>query len=113
MGSRLLRRHRLALDKEHPHQPAFPERVVEHLKSEIRNEHQWHDQVAGERFLEPGANESAERVGDRPVVEQSNNGLLYYGQDHQQQEEAERLVQRRPDQGQCGPRRSSWRRQPI
>ena len=51
METRLLWLHRLALDKEHPHQPAFPERVVEHLKSEIRNEHQQHDQVAGERFL--------------------------------------------------------------
>jgi hypothetical protein len=38
-----LRRHRLALDKEHPTQPAFPERVVETLKSEIRNGHQQHD----------------------------------------------------------------------
>ena len=43
LGSRLLRRHRLALDKEHPHQPAFTERVVEDLKSEIWNEHQQHD----------------------------------------------------------------------
>ena len=37
MGSRLLRRHRLALDKEHSHQPALPERVVEHWRTYGRN----------------------------------------------------------------------------
>ena len=42
-------------------------------------------EVAGERFLQPGAKEIAERGGNRPVVEQSNNSLLDYGQDHQQQ----------------------------
>jgi hypothetical protein len=98
MEIRLLWLHRLALDKEHPHQPAFPEDLVEDLKSEIRNEHQQDDQVAGEYFLEPGANKIAERCSNRPVVEQSNNDLLDYGQDHQQQQEGERLVQRRPDQ---------------
>ena len=47
MENRLLRLHRLALDKEHPHQPAFPERLAEDPKSEIRNEHQQHDEDAG------------------------------------------------------------------
>jgi hypothetical protein len=81
-------RHRLPLDKEHPRQPAFAERLGEHAEGEIRNEHQQHDEVAGECFLQPGAKKLAKRSSDRPVVEQADDGFLDDSQDYQQHQAA-------------------------
>jgi hypothetical protein len=90
--------HWFSLDKKHPRQPAFAERLAEDAEGEIRNEHQQHDEVAGECFLQPDASELAKRGGDRPMVEQADDGFLDDGQDYQQHEEGERPMQRRPDQ---------------
>ena len=65
--------HQLPFDKEHPLQPAFTERLAEDTESEKRNEHQQHDEVAGERFLQPWAKEITERGGNRLVVEQADD----------------------------------------
>jgi hypothetical protein len=53
--------HRFPLDKEHPLQPAFAKRLAEDAESEKRNEHQQHDDEAGDCFLQPRPNELAER----------------------------------------------------
>jgi hypothetical protein len=55
-----LARHGLPLDKEHPLQPAFTERLAEHAEGKKRNQHQQHDQVASEGLLQPSAEQRAE-----------------------------------------------------
>src|SRR4249920_1987370 len=77
----LLPCHWFPLDKEHPRQPAFAERLAEDAEGEIRNEHQQHDEIAGECFLQPDASELAKRSSDRPMVKQADDGFLDDGQD--------------------------------
>ena len=49
-------------DKEHPLQPAFTERLAEHAEGKERDQHQQHDEVAGERLLQPRTEQLAERA---------------------------------------------------
>jgi hypothetical protein len=55
---------------------AFTERPGEDHESGIRNEYQQHDEVAGDRFLEPGAKEFAERGSDGLAVKQADDSFL-------------------------------------
>ena len=88
----------LPLDEEHPFQPAFAKRLAEDAESEKRNEHQQHNDKAGDGFLQPRTDELAQRGSNRPVMEQADNGFLDNGHDDQQHQEGERLMQCRPDQ---------------
>jgi methyl-accepting chemotaxis protein len=45
----------LTCDKEHPYQPAFTKHFAEDGEREIGNEHQQHDEIAGQCFLQPRA----------------------------------------------------------
>jgi hypothetical protein len=56
--------YRLTLDKEHPLQFAFTERLAEDAEGEKRNEHEQQYDEACERFLKPAANEIAEGGND-------------------------------------------------
>jgi hypothetical protein len=56
--------YRLTLDKEHPLQFAFTERLAEDAEGEKRNEHEQQDDEACERFLKPAAKEIAEGGND-------------------------------------------------
>jgi hypothetical protein len=60
---------RLPLDKEHPLQSSFANRLAEDAESEKRNEHQQHDDNNCDRFLKPEANEFPERGSNRLTVE--------------------------------------------
>jgi hypothetical protein len=104
--------YRLTLDKEHPLQFAFTERLAEDAEREKRNEHEQQDDEACERFLKPAANEIAEGGNDRLVVEKADDHFLDNSQDHEQQQEYERLMKRRPDKRACTrrPTRRDWRR---
>ena len=84
--------HWLPLDKEHSRQPAFAERLLEDAEGPIRQEHQQHDEVAGERFLEARTKEFAERGGDRLAVEEADDGFLDDGHDYRQNQQAQRLT---------------------
>jgi hypothetical protein len=41
-------RHEAPIDKKHPHQPPFAERLAEHADRAVRDQHQQHDENAGE-----------------------------------------------------------------
>jgi hypothetical protein len=61
--------------------PPLGKRLVEDAPSDVRNEHQQHDDIAGEGLIELGAGEFAERGGDRLLVEEADDGFLDDGQD--------------------------------
>src|SRR5258708_6470929 len=90
--------HRLALQKEHPCQPTLAECLAEDAESKIRNQDQQHDEVAGQRFLQTAADKIAQRCRDRLTMKKADDSFLDNGQDYQQHQEGERLIQRRPDQ---------------
>src|SRR6516164_11594948 len=75
------------IDKKHARQPPFAKRLAEHADGAVRDQHQQHDDIAGEGLVELGAGEFAERGGDRLVVEQADDDFLDDGQDDQQHEE--------------------------
>ena len=43
----------MPLDKEHPLEPAFAEFVTQDAEGEKREQNQQHDEVSGERLLQP------------------------------------------------------------
>src|SRR3954451_2361469 len=73
----------LPLDKEHLRQPAFAQRLAKDAESEKWNEHQQHDEIASERFLQPRSSERGERGSNRLAMEQADNGFLNDGHDYQ------------------------------
>src|ERR1700676_583194 len=90
----------MALQKEHAHEIALADDLTKRAKGEKRNQDQQHDDTACSQLSERAAAKFGQRIHDLAMMHEADDDLLKRVEDGQQHKKNDRLVQRRPDQGQ-------------